>query len=358
MFEISWMAMLSCFSRTLEEQSDERFVELAVFGFRCATRVACTFALDTARETLVASISNFASLSSLLTMEQKNIDCVRLMFAVALDNGNALDASWLPVLKTVSELERMHLISAGLIDDTTVKAASPVLGAAAARARANGGPKPAAKRSASSLRDLRHQQSIAREEERVAGIVAEQVNEVDIDSIFSSTAGLDGGAIVEFVYALCAVSLEELRASAEHPRIFSLQKIVEISELNMDRIRIVWSSVWVPLSAYFNEVGCHDSLSVAMYAIDSLRQLGKKFLEKKELGSFSFQKDFLRPFVFIFENNPSPIVRELVLRCMAQLTDSGGGSLKSGWAVIFAVLGEAAGDEGDKSCVSTALSCV
>ena len=43
------------------------------------------------------------------------------------------------------------------------------------------------------------------------------------------------------------------------------------------------------LADFFIEVGCHQNLSVAMYAVDSLRQLAMKFLERDELANFSFQ---------------------------------------------------------------------
>ena len=43
-------------------------------------------------------------------------------------------------------------------------------------------------------------------------------------------------AIVSFVRALCAISLDELR-DARAPRVFSLAKIVEIAHYNMTRIR-------------------------------------------------------------------------------------------------------------------------
>lgn len=41
------------------------------------------------------------------------------------------------------------------------------------------------------------------------------------------------------------------------------------------------------------------------YAIDSLRQLAMKFLEKDELAAYQFQKQFLKPFEFIMNKNPS-----------------------------------------------------
>ena len=49
---------------------------------------------------------------------------------------------------------------------------------------------------------------------------------VAVDRIFTGSVRLDGNAIVEFVRWLCLVSADEL--SSNPPRMFSLQKIVEI----------------------------------------------------------------------------------------------------------------------------------
>jgi hypothetical protein len=51
----------------------------------------------------------------------------------------------------------------------------------------------------------------------------------------------------------------------------------------------VWTRIWSVLADFFIEVGCHANLAVAMYAVDSLRQLAMKFLERDELANFSFQ---------------------------------------------------------------------
>ena len=58
---------------------------------------------------------------------------------------------------------------------------------------------------------------------------------------------------VDFVRALCAVSMEEL-INQNHPRMFSLQKIVEISYYNMGRIRLQWSRIWQIIGDHFNKV--------------------------------------------------------------------------------------------------------
>ena len=59
--------------------------------------------------------------------------------------------------------------------------------------------------------------------------------------------------LVDFVQGLCAVSLDEL-SNPSHPRMFSLQKIVEISYYNMGRIRLEWSRIWAVLGDHFNKV--------------------------------------------------------------------------------------------------------
>src|SRR5882762_3118496 len=63
-------------------------------------------------------------------------------------------------------------------------------------------------------------------------------------------------AIVDFVQALCDVSWEEIQSSglSQHPRLFSLQKLVEISYYNMSRIRLEWSNLWDILGEHFNQV--------------------------------------------------------------------------------------------------------
>lgn len=76
--------------------------------------------------------------------------------------------------------------------------------------------------------------------------------------IFQGSSKLDGDAVVHFVRALCEVSKEELSA-AGNPRMYMLQKIVEISFYNMDRIRLQWSRIWNILGEHFNKVNLQFS---------------------------------------------------------------------------------------------------
>ena len=56
----------------------------------------------------------------------------------------------------------------------------------------------------------------------------EQVGSSEMNRIFTRSQKLNSEAIVDFVKALCKVSVEELRSTSD-PRVFSLTKIVEIA---------------------------------------------------------------------------------------------------------------------------------
>lgn len=56
-----------------------------------------------------------------------------------------------------------------------------------------------------------------------------------------------------------------------------------------------------------------------MYAIDSLRQLGMKYLERAELANFTFQNDILKPFVVLMRNSQSESIRSLIVDCIVQV---------------------------------------
>jgi Sec7-like guanine-nucleotide exchange factor len=59
---------------------------------------------------------------------------------------------------------------------------------------------------------------------------------------------------------LCTVQLSE----RELPRVFSLQKMVEVTQYNMNRVRLVWSRMWSAIAPHMVRVGCHPDLQVTL----------------------------------------------------------------------------------------------
>ncbi|CAM9605991.1 unnamed protein product, partial [Ectocarpus sp. 8 AP-2014] len=180
------------------------------------------------------------------------------------------------------------------------------------------------------------------EKERVveaanATVVMAQIDQALIDRVFSATQLLNREAMQHFVEQLIQVSQSEipqlfgrrastlgnyqrqegvLKGGAAKPRVFSMQKLVEVAHLNMDiRSRIEWASLWGILADHFGTVGSiSGNSSVAMYTVDCLRQLALKFLDKDELRDFNFQRVFLGPFATIVRTSRETAVRELVVR--------------------------------------------
>lgn len=65
----------------------------------------------------------------------------------------------------------------------------------------------------------------------------------------------------------------------------------------------VWARIWTVLKHHFISARSHRDEKIAMYVIDSLRQLSIKYLERDELAKFSFQNDILKPFIVLMRNN-------------------------------------------------------
>ncbi|TSK98394.1 Brefeldin A-inhibited guanine nucleotide-exchange protein 1 [Bagarius yarrelli] len=351
MFKLAWTPFLAAFSVGLQDCDDTEVASLCLEGIRCAIRIACIFTIQARleRDAYVQALARFTLLtasSGITEMKQKNIDTIKTLIMVAHTDGNYLGNSWHEILKCISQLELAQLIGTGvkaryisgtvrgkegLITSTKEQSPDEYLGLVGGNV---------------------DRKQIASIQESI-GETSSQSVVVAVDRIFTGSIRLDGNAIVDFVRWLCAVSMDEL-ASPTHPRMFSLQKIVEISYYNMGRIRLQWSRIWEVIGDHFNKVGCNPNEDVAIFAVDSLRQLSMKFLEKGELANFRFQKDFLRPFEHIMKKNRSPTIRDMVVRCIAQMVNSQAGNIRSGWKNIFSVFHLAASDQ-DESIVELAF---
>lgn len=131
-------------------------------------------------------------------MRSKNVEALRTLLALCDSDTDALQDTWLAVLECISRLE--YTTSTPSMAATVMQGSNQISRDAILQ----------------SLRDL-------------AGKPAEQV--------FVNSVKLPSESVVEFFTALCNVSAQELRQNPA--RVFSLQKLVEISYYNMARIRMV-----------------------------------------------------------------------------------------------------------------------
>ncbi|KAF3790233.1 Brefeldin A-inhibited guanine nucleotide-exchange protein 2 [Nymphaea thermarum] len=360
MVEVCWAPMLAAFSVPLDQSEDEVILSECLEGFRHAIHVTAVMRMQTHRDAFVTSLAKFTSLHSAADIKQKNIDAIKTIVTIADEDGNYLQEAWEHILTCVSRFEHLHLLGEGAPPDATFFAVPqndldkskqskstmlPVL-----KKKGPGWPQypaAAARRGSYDSAGVGGHAFGVVTSEQMNNLVSnlnllEQVGEMN--RIFIRSQKLNSEAIVDFVKALCKVSMEELR-SASNPRVFSLTKIVEIAHYNMNRIRLVWSSIWHVLGDFFVNIGCSENLSIAIFAMDSLRQLAMKFLEREELANYNFQNEFMKPFVIVMRKSSAVEIRELIIRCVSQMVLARVNNVKSGWKSMFMVFTTAAYDD-------------
>ncbi|GMI89380.1 BFA-VISUALIZED ENDOCYTIC TRAFFICKING DEFECTIVE1, HOPM interactor 7 [Hibiscus trionum] len=312
---VGW-SLLATFSVTMEEGENRARVVLCMEGFKAGIPITYVLGMDTMRYAFLTSLVRFTFLHAPRDMRSKNVEALRTLLSLCDSEPDSLQDTWNAVLECVSRLE--------FITATPAIAATVMYG------------------SNQISRD-----AVVRSLKELAGKPAEQV--------FTNSEKLPSHSVVEFFTALCGVSAEELRQTPA--RVFSLQKLVEISYYNTARIRMVWARIWSVLADHFISAGSHADEKIAMYAIDSLRQLGMKYLERAELTNFTFQNDILKPFVVLMRNSRSGTIRSLIVDCIVQMIKSKVGSIKSGWRSVFMIF-TAAADDDLKSIVESAFENV
>ncbi|KAF1890378.1 hypothetical protein Lal_00013632 [Lupinus albus] len=360
MVEACWGPMLAAFSVTLDQSDDRLATSQCLQGFRHAVHVTAVMAMQTQRDAFVTSVAKFTYLHCAADMKQKNVDAVKAIISIAIEDGDYLHEAWEHILTCLSRIEHLQLLGEGAPSDSTFFTTSSfetegktpkALGfssfkkgtlqnpAMVAVVRGGSYDSTSVKVNASALVTPEQINSF------ISNLnILEQIGNFELNHVFAHSQRLNGEAIVAFVKALCKVSISELQSPTD-PRVFGLTKIVEIAHYNMNRIRLVWSRIWNVLSDFFVSVGLSENLSVAIFAMDSLRQLAMKFLEREELANYNFQNEFLRPFVIVMQKSNSTEIRELIVRCISQMVLSRVSNVKSGWKSVFMVFTAAAADE-------------
>ncbi|XP_022146951.1 brefeldin A-inhibited guanine nucleotide-exchange protein 5 isoform X2 [Momordica charantia] len=312
---VGW-PLLATFSVTMEEGDNKPRVVLCMEGFRAGIHITHVLGMDTMRYAFLTSLVRFTFLHAPKEMRSKNVEALRTLLILCDLETESLQDTWNAVLECVSRLE--FITSTPSIASTVMYGSNQISRDAVVQ----------------SLKEL-------------SGKPADQV--------FVNSVKLPSDSVVEFFTALCGVSAEELKQTPA--RVFSLQKLVEISYYNMARIRMVWARIWSVLSNHFISAGSHHDEKIAMYAIDSLRQLGMKYLERAELANFTFQNDILKPFVVLMRNSHSESIRSLIVDCIVQMIKSKVGNIKSGWRSVFMIFTASADDESE-SIVESAFENV
>ncbi|XRB00985.1 brefeldin A-inhibited guanine nucleotide-exchange protein [Pycnococcus provasolii] len=231
------------------------------------------------------------------------------------------------------------------------------------------------RRAPPTAKEMRARKKSQLERSKIAPWLLRPALSVEMDRVYQRSSRLDGDAIVAFAKALCAVSVAELQLSEStdgdapakstrekqvpQARTYSLQRLVEVAHHNLNRIRLVWSKMWVPVGKHLVAAAtASGSASHALYAVDSLRQLTAVLLSRDSLSGYHFQAEVLRPFVEIMKfRSLDAGVRELTVRCVCQLVSSRGSNLRRGWQTVLRFMCLAVADTSEH-VAAPALTCV
>ena len=80
---------------------------------RCAIRIANIFGFSLERNAFIQALARFTLLtdsSNVSEMKSKNIEAIKTLISVANTDGNYLQASWLDVMKSISQLESAQML--------------------------------------------------------------------------------------------------------------------------------------------------------------------------------------------------------------------------------------------------------
>jgi len=233
-------------------------------------------------------------------------------------------------------------------------------------------------------------------DEANARVVYDAVSETLIEAIYERSSSFSPQAVKDFVTQLCLVSKSEISVRGDQqgdlthvtyrqkhqllgdastsshgtgdqfhhsqPNIYNLQKLVEVTHYNMEsRPRLIFADLWAIVADHLTTTALHSSPAIAMYAVDSFRQLSIQYLQRDELEVFEFQKRFLKPLEVVMGKSSQSSTKELLMNCVDRIiqvfqTDekskgsSQKGGLKSGWLPILTILG-LGGRERDEAIV-------
>lgn len=63
-------------------------------GFRNAIAVVSIFGMDMEKDAFVSSLAKFTLLNSIAEMQKKNVECIRMLLAIAGSEGGTLGSQW------------------------------------------------------------------------------------------------------------------------------------------------------------------------------------------------------------------------------------------------------------------------
>jgi len=318
--------LFSMFNTVLEESNDSLLYNQAILGMSYCIRILGLLNLNQQKNNIISSLCTMTNLLQVKLLKEKNITCINELLTIANSDYRYCKGSWSLILEIINKLYYyLSLISMPRDEKEEYY-----------------------KNKRQNAIQTNNKKTISLVEETISAekeimvTLSKEITINDFEKIFLKTLNFDSATLLEFVNSICDIAKYEFKCNGLG-KIFFLQKIVEIAELNLfSRPRYNWNSTWKILSEFFVDIGCSTDIENSANAIDSLRQLAMKFLQKKEGENYHFQKEFLMPFLDTWKKCENVDTREYIIVCINNLLINETKNIKSGWEIVLSIYKEVA----------------
>ena len=319
LMETAWSAFLGVFSQILDnaDVDDIETINKATSSLSNCIQILGLLGLDLQKEAVFQGLYKFTNLNKGKPIGNKSISCLEKVLALAENFSKLMKGCWMDILTLLSAIDFYHSLKGGSRNDLEVfvKQCSRTMS----------------------------EKEISFEKQNIDVIVG--ITSPDkYENIYNKTKSLDLDSLRDFILSLTKISRSELE-NEERPRIFSLQRLVEVAELNMNRPSRFGKEIWTIVSDYLVEVGCNKNMFVAGCGIDSLRQLARKYLRATKINN---NQVFLEPFEkIILTCLEEEYIIEYIVASLNNLILNEVTSIKTGWRVVFSIFQIALSDSSE-----------
>ena len=325
--------LFNMFNIIIEESNDSLLYSQAIKGLIYSIKILGLLNLEQQKQNLISNLCTMTNLLQVKILKEKNLICIKELLQLANLDFRYCKGSWSLILEIINKLYYYLSLISMPKDEKEMYFKEKRQKAAETNNKKN-----------ISLIE----ENISAEKE-IMKILYKEIYLNDFEKIFLKTLNFDSSTLLEFVNAICDIARFEFKNNGLG-KIFFLQKIVEISELNLfSRPRFNWNNTWKILSEFFVDIGCSNDNENSANAMNSLRQLAMKFLQNKEGENYHFQKDFLMPFLDTWKKCKNIYTQEYIIICINNLLNNYTKNIKSGWEVILNIYKEVSNMKNEES---------
>ena len=318
-----WEPLSTMYSIIIEESDDSSLYNQSISGLSNCIKIFGLLNLNTQKQTVISFLCSMTNLLHIKPLKKKNILCIKEILFLANSDYRYAKGSWNFILEIINKLCYYSLLNSMPKDER-----EEIFDLKMKNFR---------QKTKNNI--ISYEQILELEKERMKKI-SKEITQNDFEKIFSKTLSFDSNTLIEFVNSMCDIAKREFQNNSQ-TRIFFLQKIVEVAEINLFiRPKFNLTNIWKILSEFFVEIGISNNIENSSTSIDSLRQLTMKFLEKDESKEYHFQAQFFKPFLEISKKCHDRGIQEFIICCIINLIRNNETKIKSGWIVILNIFEE------------------